>query len=339
MRIWLPYVETGTGTDVFTKTLADSLSQRGHDAQITAFSHWWQYAPWRLRLVRIPDDTQVVVANSWNAFAFKREGIPLVSVEHLLVLDPALAPYRSFPQAVFHNTFVRYFERRSAAASEITVAVSEYTAGQLRRHVAITPKVIPNGVDTRFFRPDDTLPSADERDLVLLFVGTISKRKGADLLAPIMKSLGPGYQLRITGEQDDAADLVGIPGVTLVGSLDRTRLRIAYRESDLLLFPSRLEGLPLVVLEAMACGTPVVASKASSIGEIVSDGVTGRLCPVDDVESFVAAIRELRENPERLAEMAVAARRTVETGFSIDRMTDDYLSLFERLTLPGGRIA
>jgi glycosyltransferase involved in cell wall biosynthesis len=199
--------------------------------------------------------------------------------------------------------------------------------------------VIPNGVDTHFFRPDDTLPSADERDLVLLFVGTISKRKGADLLAPIMKSLGPGYQLRITGEQDDAADLVGIPGVTLVGSLDRTRLRIAYRESDLLLFPSRLEGLPLVVLEAMACGTPVVASKASSIGEIVSDGVTGRLCPVDDVESFVAAIRELRENPERLAEMAVAARRTVETGFSIDRMTDDYLSLFERLTLPGGRIA
>jgi glycosyltransferase involved in cell wall biosynthesis len=331
-------VETGTGSDVFTKTLADSLSQRGHEAHVAAFNHGWQYAPWRLRLVREPARTQVIVANSWNAFAFKRASIPLVSVEHLLVLDPALAPYRSSAQAAFHNTMVRFFEKRSANAADVTVAVSEYTATQLRRHVGLTaPEVIPNGVDTLFFHPADASPPAEDHNLVVLFVGTMSKRKGADLLAPIMKTLGAGYELRFTGGETGVADLAGIPRVTALGSLDHREMRTAYQQADLLLFPSRLEGLPLAVLEAMACGTPAVASRASSLGEIVNDGVNGRLCPVDEVGSFVEAIRELRNNPARLAEMGRAARSTVESRFSIEHMTDGYVALFERLIQPEGR--
>ena len=331
MKIWLPFVETGTGTDVFTNTLAASLVELGHDAQVAAFGHGWQYAPWRLRLVSEPDLTQIVVANSWNAFAFKRRGIPLVSVEHLLVLDPALAAYRSPAQAAFHNTLVRYFENRSAAAADVTVAVSEYTAAQLRRYVDTKPEVIPNGVDVHFFRPDGELRSGGDRNLALLFVGSMSSRKGADLLAPIMKALGPGYELSFTGEAKDAPELADIPRVTAVGSLDRHRVRTAYQQADLLLFPSRLEGLPLVVLEAMACGTPVVASRASSIGEIVSDGANGRLCPVDNVEAFVEAIRDLGRNRDQITEMGRAARLTVEGRFSIDRMAEQYLALFERL--------
>ena len=85
----------------------------------------------------------------------------------------------------------------------------------------------------------------------------------------------------------------------------------------------------------MACGTPVVASRASSIGEIVSDGDNGRLCPVDDVGAFAEAIRDLKSDPGQIAEMGRAARQTVENRFSIDRMAERYLALFERLARPG----
>ncbi len=339
MRIWLPYVETGTGTDVFTRTLAGSLAERGHDTQLTPFSHGWQYAPWRLRLAQKPQHTQVVVANSWNAFAFKRPRTPLVSVEHLLVLDPALAPYRSLPQAVFHNTCVRYFERRSATAADTTVAVSEYTARQLEHNLGVSDaQVIYNGVDTGFFRAATCLePNPTDRPTQLLFVGTLSRRKGVDLLPRIMQALGAGFELRFTGDIDGNSLVRPGPGLVAMGRLDREALRDAYVSADLLLFPTRLEGLGLVALEAMACGTPVIASDTGPLPEIVKDGVNGRLCAVDDISAFARAIRGLADDPIRMSEMGRAARETVEAKFSIDRMTAGYVDLFERLVADDDR--
>lgn len=334
MVIWLPYVTAGTGTDVFTRTLAESLAERGHDVHVTPFRHWWQYAPWRLRLARVPAGTHIVLANSWNAFAFRRTGIPLVSVEHLLVLDPALKPYRTFAQATFHKTLVHLFERQSADQADAIVAVSAYTAHQLQQHLGVpAPKVIHNGIDTQFFQPPIRPASGSGiRPMRLLFVGTLSRRKGADLLPQIMQRLGPGFELRFTGGDGGNKLVRPGPGVIPIGHLDRKALRTAYQDADLLLFPTRLEGLGLVALEAMACGTPVVASRTGPLTEIVEDGINGRLCPVDDVKAFTDAIRQLRADPEQLSKMGTAARGTAETGFSIDRMTDEYVALFEQLT-------
>jgi glycosyltransferase involved in cell wall biosynthesis len=328
-------VEAGTGSDVFTKTLAESLEQRGHDAHVTRFRHGWQYVPWRLRLAREPEHTQVIVANSWNAFAFKRSGIPLVSVEHHLVLDPALAPYRSSAQAVFHETLVRRFERLSADRADAIVAVSNYTAQQLQRHLGVSEsQVIYNGIDTAFFTPQPRSQRGD-RPMRLLFVGTLSRRKGADLLPQIVQRLGPEFELLFTGEGNK---LVGPgPGLTPLGRPGREALRDAYQDADLLLFPTRLEGLGLVALEAMACGTPVVASRTGPLPEIIDDGTNGRLCAVDDVDAFADAIRELKDNPDLLAQMGEAARTTVEAAFSVERMTDGYLALFDRLLGPATR--
>ena len=123
MNIWLPYVEGGSGTDVFTHSLADGLRDLGHRVNVQRFAHHWQYFPWRLKAVPAPSGCEAIIANSWNAFAFRRSGCRLLAVEHLCVLDPALTPYRSFPQSVFHNTLVRHYERASAKAADITVAV------------------------------------------------------------------------------------------------------------------------------------------------------------------------------------------------------------------------
>ena len=332
MKIWLPYVETGSGTDVFTRAMAASLRGRGHEVEVTVFHHRWQYLPWRLKWAPVPRDTNVILANSWNAFSFARSGCRLVSVVHLLVLDRALSPYRSMSQSFFHNVLVRRFERLSLAHADATVAVSQHTAEQFDEYLGRLPRVILNGIDIGFFYPGVRQgPGLDERPMRLLFVGNVNRRKGADLLPLIMERLGEGYELRFTGEAVGDPNFSSKHRLIALGRLDRDQVRDAYQAADLLLFPTRLEGLPLVALEAMACGTPVVASDTGSLSEVVNDGVNGRLCRLDDVEAFAAAIRQLKDSPLRLKQMGEAARRTAERSFSLDRMTDEYVSLFEQL--------
>lgn len=333
MKIWLPYTQGGSGTDVFTEALAAALRQRGHEATTRRFAHNFQYAPWLLKFTAVPDGTDIVLANSWNAFVFKRPDTRLVAVEHLLVLDPALAAYRSNFQAMFHRLFVSHFEHASQRAADQVVAVSEYTGSTYRDALRVAmPKVIANGIDTDFFHPPATqAPLAQTRPLRLLFVGNMSKRKGADMLPGIMALLGNGFELSYTlglRAEDPFPDL---NNVRRLGRLDAAGVRAEYQRADLLLFPTRLEGLPLVAMEAMACGTPVVASDTASLPEVVDHEETGILCAMDDCAAFAAAIKALQADPARLEYLAANARRAAQQRFSIDRMTREYIDLFVHL--------
>ena len=333
MKVWCPYIQSGSGSDVFTESLAQALTALGCEIVLSPVKHYWQFCPWAKSSLPAPEGTEIVLANSWNAFAFQRRETRLVVVEHLFVHDPAFAPFRSHGQALFHQTAVRYFENASFRAADAVVAVSKYTADAVKRAFpAVDAQVIHNGVDTTFFCPEtiDRTP-VNERPIRLLFVGNLSKRKGADLLPEIMRCLGPGYELRYTSGLRTKGRLVDMRGLIPQGRLDRRGARDAYRHADILLLPTRLEGLPLTVLEAMACGTPVIASSVASLPEVVEDGVTGRLCPAGDVEAFAKAVRDLAGNPDLHFEMARNARAITVDRFDIARMGRKYLDLFERL--------
>ena len=328
MNIWLPYVEGGSGTDVFTHSLADGLRDLGHRVNVQRFAHHWQYFPWRLKAVPAPSGCEAIIANSWNAFAFRRSGCRLLAVEHLCVLDPALTPYRSFPQSVFHNTLVRHYERASAKAADITVAVSQYTRDALARQVPdSSPKVILNAVDCDFFHPVDSRP--DRGVFRLLFVGNLSRRKGADMLPGILNHLGDSFELHYTAGLRAPDFLQGLANAHPLGKLDHQQVREAYRHADVLVFPTRLEGLPLVAMEAMACGTPVVASDSSSLPEVIRHGVTGMLCPQDDEQAFAEAIASLAYDPQRLRRMSEAARTDAVERFCRPRMAREYADLLQ----------
>lgn len=333
MKVWLPYTEGGSGSDVFTRMLAEGLRKRDIEAIDQPFPHRFQYAPWLLRAVSPPTGTDVTLANTWNGFAFRRPGIRLVTVEHLFVLDPALQPYRSFAQGVFHQTFVRYYEKASMRASDARVAVSQYSADAHHRTMGGSrPLVVLNGIDTEFFTPpSEGKPAAASHPLRLLFVGNFTRRKGFDLLAPIMTALGTGFELEYAVGLRSADTLANLPNTRSLGRLDHKHVREAYRRADLLLSPTRLEGLPLVAMEAMACGTPVIASGSSSLPEVIEDGVTGRLCQQDDALAFANAIRELALRPDALTRMGAAARSVAVSRFSLSRMIDDYINLFKSL--------
>jgi len=333
MKVWFPLIEGGSGTDVFTRRLANALERRGIAVEVTWFHRYYQFAPLLLRHVRVPDGTNIIHANSWNGFAFKRAGIPLVVTEHLPVLDSAYRPYKRLAQHIFHQTLVRRYEIASFRSASVITAVSRSAASSLARTFDIdTAQVISNWVDTATFFPDSGEPPRTARPLRLLFVGNLSRRKGADMLFPIMQKLGPKFELRFTSGLQTLRDIPITENMIPLGQLngDEDLLR-AYYGCDAFLFPSRFEGLPLAPLEAMACGKPVIATNISSLPEVVQHGVTGFLCPRDDIAAFATACRKLADDPHLLLSYGEAARRRAEEVFSEEVIIPQYIELYEKL--------
>jgi len=332
----MPYVRAGSGTDVFTHRLSQSLRELGANVRVTRLSHYYQYFPFLLKLVRVPDNVQVIVANSWNGFAFKRSGAKLVVVEHHCVLDPRYRPYRTLPQACYHEIFVRPFEWLSFRLADAVVAVSQYTAQSVESvFKGCHPRVIYNGIETDFFCPEPEAGKGKARGegrvCELLYVGNLSRRKGADLLPAIMDHLGEGFHLKYTEGLREENNFPSHPRMTPLKRLSNEALRQAYRDADLFLFPSRFEGFGYAPAEAMACGIPAVVTRASALPEVVNDDVTGRLCQPDEVSAFVRAVRELATDRARLLKMGQHARQSMVDRFSLPRMAEAYLHLFQEL--------
>lgn len=330
--VWLPYVRSGSGADVFTLRLAKSLTDGGHEIRLTSFPHFFQYVPFLLRLVKPPKGSEVTVANSWYAFAFRRRGRKLVAIAHHCVLDPAYIPFRSKPQGLFHELVVRRFERWSFAAADSTVAVSEYTAHMLRKLFELTSvDVVLNGIDTDFFSPNSVESDSNHRPFRLFYVGNLSRRKGADLLAPIMDRLGEGFELYYTCGLREARPLLPTRNMIALPRLSELELLRQYRLADAVLFPSRLEGFGYCAAEALACGIPVVASKATALPEVVEHGVSGLLCAPGDVDGFVEAILALDADANRRRAMGENARASALKRFTLDKMARGYGRVFAGL--------
>lgn len=330
--VWVPYIKGGSGADVSTEYLAEGLINAGIRAKLQCFHSCFQFAPWLLTCIPAPRDANIILTNSWNGFAFARFESRLVVVDRLCVHDPALDPYKGFHQKIFHNHFVRRFVIASSRCADAVVAVSDYTADIYPEVLGLPrPRVILNAVDTDFFRPVDgvrTFP--DDRLVRLLFVGNLTSRKGADMLVPIMQNLGPNYELYYTAGLR-AKDIPGkLPNMHPLGRLDQQQMVKQYQMADLLLFPSRGEGLPRAVMEALACGTPVVAARISSLPEAVDDKV-GRLCPLDDVEYFVNTVIDLVKDSTRYMHLSENARKRAVERFSLSRMIEEYIDLFKTL--------
>lgn len=333
MNIWLPVIRGGSGTDVFTRRLADALKRRGISVEVTWFSSHYQMAPFLLRHVPPPSGARVIHANSWNGFAFQRRGIPLLVTEQLDVLHAPYRPYKSLAQHIYHETLIRRFIKASFRSASAITAVSHFTAASLTNSVGVhSVDVIYNWVDTEIFHPGKEVGSSGNQPFRLLFVGNLTRRKGADLLTLVMKELGPKFELRFTSGLRNLK-IEGIaPNMIPLGRITNdSELVEAYNQCDALLFPSRLEGLPHAVLEAMACGKPVIATNISSLPEVVEDGVTGLLCPRDDIAAFVAACRKLAEHPHLSLVYGQAARRRIERRFSEEIIIPQYIALYEEL--------
>jgi glycosyltransferase involved in cell wall biosynthesis len=285
-----------------------------------------------LKAIRPPENVDIVHSNSWNAFAFKRHGIPLVVTEHLSVLSESYKKYKSPLQYLYHTTVIRLYEYLSLSRADAITAVSHFTSKELPynpRHLPI--HTIHNWVNTSNFVPAAITARESDRPYKLLFVGNFSLRKGADLLAPIMERLGPDYLLDVAGGRQKNIS-VNLPNnISFLGKLSESSLIERYQGCDALLFPSRLEGFGLAVLEAMACGKPVICANSSALPEVVEDGVSGILCQTDDIDAFVKACQRLRQNPELAEQMGKAARKRAVEHFTEEVIIPKYVDLYREL--------
>ncbi|MFP4088305.1 MAG: glycosyltransferase [Desulfobacteraceae bacterium] len=210
-------------------------------------------------------------------------------------------------------------------------------------------EVIPNSLETDLYIPVPK-PEAKEKlgletkGVTLLFGGEDGneKRKGfRELMGGIRYCLtDAGFQdlvgagnLRLIcfGRPNDEIASLGIP-VDALGYLDsEERIRDVYAAADIFVLPSLEDNLPNTILEAMSCGTPVVAFETGGIPEMVKDGVTGRLVPLGDSESLGQALLALIFNPEERQTMGKACRKRIERDYPLEVQARSYAQLYEAL--------
>jgi len=243
------------------------------------------------------------------------------------------------------------FRRRMALLREVDrfVVLNRESAAELQAlGLGQVPAcLVPNGVDTQRFTPAEPAARAILRarlgfapeEPLALFVGRLERRKGLDILltawsdfvgrprAPRLLIAGPGE----AGRWAEEARARGLDGaITFLGG--RADVVDLYRAADLLVFPSRAEGCPNVVLEAMASGLPVVVTNVAGNREVVGEhGKAGWLVPSEDPAALAEAVVRLTSSPSLRREIATAARvRTLE-HFGLDRVGGQYLSLYQEL--------
>lgn len=331
LGVWFPTIHAGTGADIFTIRLVSALSARNIPAEIAWLPHRAEYAPWSVEIPHPPKWATVVHINSWLHQRFIPKGLPLVVTLHSSVHDPALKPYKNLLRTLYHRFWIKFCEAHSLKCASVVTAVSQYTADQATRSFGRKDiEVFYNWVDTDLFCPDaHPHPHYPFR---LLFVGKPSILKGADLLPAIMRMLGSDFELRYTGKLENVSVLNLPKNMVSIGRLySEKEIVTAYRAADALLFPSRLEGLSLAMLEAQSCGLPIIAARASSLPEIVKHNKTGFLCPLDEPRAFVEAAKKLR-TPDVWSSYSDASRSRAITYFEKNDRVSAWVILYKRLS-------
>jgi glycosyltransferase involved in cell wall biosynthesis len=235
----------------------------------------------------------------------------------------------------FDDVFGQQLPAKVAAADRV-VCISQFARSQLMRLCAPVqwPKlaVCRLGVDTRRYAPRASAtarPPLPRRRLRLLCVGRLAPAKGQQLLLQACARLqgeGLDFELRLVGDGPDRAPLehalqaLGLSGrVSLLGARNQSEVREELALADLFVLPSLAEGIPVVLMEAMAFGLPTLSTTVNGIPELIRDGETGLLVSPGDVSALCAALRRLLTEPTLRATLAGHGRRQVRAHFELDR--------------------
>ncbi|WP_297464902.1 glycosyltransferase family 4 protein [Thermococcus sp.] len=273
--------------------------------------------------------------------------VPVVATNHSFYGKPPLDP------------LVRALVRHHLSRVDTFIAVSTPVAEDTQQLLGSALKgrpivVVPNGIDVRKWRPPE--PEERERarrnlgvedEVVILYLGRMTERKNAHRI-PLMvrkaleRSNLPPWKVRLVmignGPMrpilEENLRRTGMGRVTeLYDFMERGRLLPFYWAADLVLMPGVLEAFPVVGLEAMATGNPVVGRNESGVSDMVLHDKTGLLA--DSEEGIVENLAEIFENRDRLVEMGIAARERAEREFSWDVVLKKVLRVY-RMTMDMG---
>ncbi len=303
-------------------------------------------------------------ANAGGHLAKLLHGVPHVVTAHSL--EP-LRPWKA-EQLGGGYRVSSWIEKTAFEAADTVIAVSD---GMRRDILASYPSLDPqkvtvvyNGIDLERWTP---LHDADKARALgidpdrpsVIFVGRITRQKGLPYLLRAARLLPPEVQVILCAGAPDTPEILA-EVTALVDGLKSERdgvvwidrllpndeLRAALTASTVFVCPSIYEPLGIVNLEAMACGLPVVGTATGGIPEVIVDGVTGRLVPIEqlqdgtgtpiDPDAFVrdlaATLTEVVSDPERAARMGAAGRDRAETEFSWTAIAEQTRAIYRSLT-------
>ena len=284
----------------------------------------------RLRRGERWDIVHDVQCLGWGLLALRAMGLPLVTtVHHPLTVDRRASFARDEDLREAIGTMAFYpigMQRFVAQRLDRVLTSSEWSADQIVRDFAVAPERVCNvynGLDTELYSPDDTVAKRSDE---LLCVGRAGDpNKGIRTLIGALAASRSDLQLTLV--DDDHPDNpvfrwareAGVADrLTVTGRVPTDELVRLYRRASLVVVPSRTEGFGLPAVEAMACGTPVVATAAGALPEVVSMGGGGILVPRDSPAALARGIDELADAPARRAALAKTARDRVVSQLSWD---------------------
>ncbi len=326
------------GTERVVSYLTEELVRQGHDVTLFASSDSRTSA----RLVSFCD-----VALRLD----RRVKDPLP--DHIVMLDAVREMEDEFDVLHFHVDVLHYPLIRDFVDRTVTTLHGRLDLPELRRLYSIFSgaPLVSISIDQRkpmppvnwagmvhHGLPRDLLPfNPAPRGGYLAFLGRISPEKRPDRAIEIAARAGRPLKIAAKVDRVDQAYweerirpmVDGAPNVEFIGEIDERQKARFLGDATALLFPiDWCEPFGMVMIEAMACGTPVIAFRCGSTPEIIDDGYSGYL--VESVEQAVAAVRRLDRLDRRVA------RTCFERRFTIERVADDYLSIYQ--ALPGVRV-
>ena len=285
--------------------------------------------------------------------AARRAGVPFVVTTHGLVelADPTVAYHlTSKVSRLAWDAVVMSAVRATLRVADSVCALSTFDAdlavslGCPESRITI----VPNGVGPAFLQEADAARIdalrrrygfADTPAPVFLYVGNHTANKGIDVLIEAFGRVRSPHTLVIAGEQRSGVDYRAVEdegrnATVLTGSVDQADLAALYQAADVFVFPTRADTLPLVVLEAMASGTPVLSTRVGGI-PFQLEGGCGLIVAPGDPEALALAADDLIEDSEARRAMAVAARERVLAEFRWEAAADKTLAVYERVRSTG----
>ncbi len=269
-------------------------------------------------------------ADIYVFFALRKRGVPLVSTCHTWYDNDSFV----FLYGVADRFVLRSYEAVVAVSDEVKQRLLKAGVREDKIHL------VRNGIDLRpFDKAQSTLrgDSTSDSTPIVGLVGRLSREKGVDLFiraaAQVLVEF-PRARFLVIGEGPDRDKLESLiddlkirNNFQILGRRDD--MPSIYASLDLMVSASRQEGLPMAILEGMASKLPLIATAVGAVPTVVLDGRTGVLVPAESVEAISAGILELLRDPARRQRLGVAARQFVEEEFSAERMTTDYLRVYE----------
>ena len=251
----------------------------------------------------------------------------------------------------FHGVELRWVEHSlpafgalldwSLRISDLVIANSSHTAAAIKkRGVDCRLEVIPYGSPVEFRER----AVVERGTKTILFVGRLVERKGIEYLIRALEYLDKSYSLTVVGEGPEEEKLRALTAelghesrVTFAGRIGGEALAKCYESADCFVLPAitdsrgDTEGLGVVLIEALSCGLPVIASRSGGIVDIVIDNETGLLVPEKDPRALAAAIEKALTDKELAARLVAGGREQMRKNFAWDSIIERLISLYREL--------